>query len=261
MVAGAVVGAAQQLKEKLIRVAAHMLEADPGDLELRDGKVGVRGVPGMEKSFAEIALHAHYFRLSLPDDPTLTSGLDAAQVYDHPVTTLPSPDRKDLGIFYPIMGHMCHLPVVEVDIETGKITFLAYVAVHDCGTLVNPMTLAGHVRGGVAQGIGTAVYEHYRYDDNGQLVTANFMDYLIPTLHELPEEIVVGHVETPSPFTEYGIKGGGEGGRMGAPPAVASAVEDALRPLGVEIGTLPLTPKEVRTLIREAQARTQTAAE
>jgi len=261
MLAGAVVGAAGQLREKLIRVASHMLEADAGDLELRDGKIGVKGVPGMEKTLAEVALHAHYFRLSMPDDPGLTSGLDATQVYDHPVTTLPSADRKNLGIFYPMMGHMCHLPVVEVDIDTGKVEFLAYVAVHDCGTLVNPMTLAGHVRGGVAQGIGTALYERYHYDSDGQLLSANFMDYVIPTVHELPEDIVVGHVETPSPFTEYGIKGGGEGGRMGAPPAVASAIEDALRPLGVTIDALPLTPKNLRTLIREAQARQPAAAE
>ena len=260
MLAGAVVGAAQQLREKLIRVAAHMMEADTNDLELRDGKVGVRGVPGMEKTFAEVALHAHYFRLSMPDDPRLTSGLDAAHVYDHPVTTLPADDRKDLGIFYPIMGHMCHLPVVEVDIETGKVRFLAYVAVHDCSTLVNPMTLAGHVRGGVAQGIGTALYERYYYDQQGQLLTASFMDYLIPTVHELPDEIVVGHVETPSPFTEYGIKGGGEGGRMGAPPAVASAVEDALRPLGVKIDVLPLTPRYLRTSIRDMQRHLAAAA-
>jgi CO/xanthine dehydrogenase Mo-binding subunit len=261
MLAGAVVGASQQLKEKLIRVAADMMEADTGDLELRDGKVGVKGVPGMEKSFAEVALHVHYFRLSMPDDARFASGLDAAHVYDHPVTTLPSADRKNLGIFYPIMGHMCHLPVVEVDIETGQVKFLAYVAVHDCGTLVNPMTLAGHVRGGVAQGIGTAVYEQYHYDRNGQLLTASFMDYLVPTLHELPEEIVVGHVETPSPFTEYGIKGGGEGGRMGAPPAVASAIEDALKPLGVRIDALPLTPRHLRTLIREAEGRLPQAAD
>ena len=122
------------------------------------------------------------------------------------------------------------------------------------------MTLAGHVRGGVAQGIGTALYERYYYDRQGQLLTASFMDYLIPTLHELPEEIVVGHVETPSPFTEYGIKGGGEGGRMGAPPAVASAVEDALKPLGVKIDALPLTPRHLRTLMREAQAGQAAAA-
>jgi CO/xanthine dehydrogenase Mo-binding subunit len=146
-------------------------------------------------------------------------------------------------------------------VETGKVAFLAYAAVHDCGTLVNPMTLAGHVRGGVAQGIGTALYERYYYGSNGQLLTASFMDYLIPTLHELPQEIVVGHVETPSPYTEYGIKGGGEGGRMGAPPAVASAIEDALRPLGVTIDALPLTPKDLRALIRDAQVRQPIAAE
>ena len=164
MVTGALVGAANKIKDKMIRVAGHMLEADVADLELKDGKVSVKGAPGMAKSIAEIALHAHYFRLSMPDEVDLTSGLDATAVYDHPLTTLPSADRKDLGIFYPIMGHMCHLPVIEVDVETGKISFLDYVAVHDCGTMVNPMTLAGHVRGGTAQGIGTALYERFHYD-------------------------------------------------------------------------------------------------
>jgi CO/xanthine dehydrogenase Mo-binding subunit len=254
MVAGALVGAAGIIREKLFRVAGHMLEASPGDLELRDGKVGVKGAPGLEKTIAEIAMHAHFFRLSMPDDPTLTSGMDAAYTYDHPLTTLPSDDRSDLGIFYPIMGHMCHMPVAEVDVGTGQVSFLDYVAVHDCGTLVNPMTLAGHVRGGTAQGIGTALYEQYYYDADGQLLTANYADYLMPTLHELPENVRVGHVETPSPYTEYGIKGGGEGGRMGAPPAICSAIEDALRPLGVKVDALPITPRRLRTLIREAQA-------
>jgi CO/xanthine dehydrogenase Mo-binding subunit len=253
MVAGALVGAAGIIKEKLFRVAGHMLEASAGDLELRDGKVGVKGAPGLEKTIAEIAMHAHFFRLSMPDDPTLTSGMDAAYTYDHPLTTLPSDDRSDLGIFYPIMGHMCHMPVVEVDVGTGQVRFLDYVAVHDCGTLVNPMTLAGHVRGGTAQGIGTALYEQYYYDADGQLLTANYADYLMPSVHELPENVRVGHVETPSPYTEYGIKGGGEGGRMGAPPAICSAIEDALRPLGVKVDALPITPRRLRTLIREAQ--------
>jgi CO/xanthine dehydrogenase Mo-binding subunit len=255
MVAGAVVGAAGMIKEKLFRVAGYMLEASPGDLELREGKVGVKGAPGLEKTIAEIAMHAHFFRLSMPDDPTLTSGIDAAYTYDHPLTTLPSDDRSDLGIFYPIMGHMCHMPVVEVDPATGQVSFLDYVAVHDCGTMVNPMTLAGHVRGGTAQGIGTALYEQYYYDDEGQLLTASYTDYLIPTVHEVPPNVRVGHVETPSPFTEYGIKGGGEGGRMGAPPAICAAIEDALRPLGVKIDAMPVTPRRLRTLIRSAQAR------
>ena len=254
MVAGALVGAANIIKEKLFRVAGHMLEAAPTDLELRDGKVGVKGAPGMEKSIADIAMHAHFFRLSMPDDPTLTSGLDAAYTYDHPLTTLPSDDRSDLGIFYPIMGHMCHMPVVEVDPSTGKVSFLDYVAVHDCGTLVNPMTLAGHVRGGTAQGIGTALYEQYHYDENGQLLTASYADYLIPTAYEVPQDVRVGHVETPSPYTEYGIKGGGEGGRMGAPPAVCAAIEDALRPFGVKIDAMPVTPAKLRGLIRAGKA-------
>ena len=100
-------------------------------------------------------MHAYFSDCPLPDDPTLTSGIDAAYTYDHPLTTMPSEDRSDLGIFYPIMGHMCHMPVVEVDIRTGQVTFLDYVAVHDCGTMVNPVTLGGHVVGGTAQGIGT----------------------------------------------------------------------------------------------------------
>lgn len=256
MVAGALVGASAAIRDKLLRVASHMLEAASSDLELRDGKVGVKGVPGMEKTIAEVAMHAHLFRLSMPDEPDLTSGVDAAYTYDHPLTTPPSADRTDLGIFYPIMGHMCHLPVIEVDPETGQVSFLDYVAVHDCGTVVNPATLAGHVRGGTAQGIGTALYEQFFYDGNGQLLTASFADYLIPTVHEVPDDIRVGHVETPSPFTEYGIKGGGEGGRMGAPPAICAAIEDALRPLGVRIDAIPVTPARLRGLIREAQQRT-----
>jgi aerobic carbon-monoxide dehydrogenase large subunit len=249
----AIHGASERLRAKVFAIAANMLECAPVDLELRDGKVGVKGAPGLEKTIAEIAMHAHFFRLSMPDDPTLTSGMDAAYTYDHPLTTLPSDDRSDLGIFYPIMGHMCHMPVVEVDVGTGQVRFLDYVAVHDCGTLVNPMTLAGHVRGGTAQGIGTALYEQYYYDADGQLLTANYADYLMPSVHELPENVRVGHVETPSPYTEYGIKGGGEGGRMGAPPAICSAIEDALRPLGVKVDALPITPRRLRTLIREAQ--------
>ena len=132
-----------------MRVASHFLEAAEDDLELVDGAVRIQG-SDRAMSIPEIALQAHYFRLSLPDD--VDSGLDASHVYDHPYTTMPSEDRSDLGVFYPIMGHMCHIPVIEVDAETGRIEFLDYVAVHDCGTVVNPMTLAGHVRGGNGAG-------------------------------------------------------------------------------------------------------------
>ncbi len=252
MIAGAIVGASMKLKDKMRLIAGKMLEASPDDLEFRNGKIGVAGVPGMEKTIGEVALFAHYFRLDLPEGDAYASGLDASYVYDHPLTTMPAADRSHLGIFYPIMGHMCHLALVEVDAKTGRVAILDYVAVHDAGTVVNPMTLAGHIRGGTAQGIGTALYEHFHYDENGQLVTASFADYLIPTLHEMPREIRVGHVATPSPFTEYGIKGGGEGGRMGAPAALSRAVEDALLPYRVKVDELPLTPQRVRALIRTA---------
>ncbi|MFQ3453049.1 molybdopterin-dependent oxidoreductase [Bradyrhizobium sp. UFLA01-814] len=124
----------------------------------------------------------------------------------------------------------------------------------DCGTIVNPMTLAGHVRGGTAQGIGSAIYEEYKYADDGQLLNANFADYILPSVNEVPPNVRVGHVVTPSPFTEYGIKGGGEGGRMGAPPAIASAIEGALKPFRAKADFLPLTPAKLRGLIRQATA-------
>ncbi|MGB8434873.1 MAG: molybdopterin cofactor-binding domain-containing protein, partial [Burkholderiales bacterium] len=255
MIAGAVVGASKKVKEKLLRVAGHMMETDVNDLELRAGNIGVKGVPGKEKSIAEVALFAHYFRLNLPEGDDFASGIDAAYVYDHPLTTMPAADRSHLGIFYPIMGHMCHLALVEVDPKTGKVAILDYVAVHDAGTVVNPMTLAGHIRGGTAQGIGTTLYEKFHYDENGQLVTGTFADYLIPTLSEMPPAIRVGHVETPSPFTEYGIKGGGEGGRMGAPGALSRAIEDALVQYRVRCDELPLTPRKVREMVRAGEKR------
>ena len=161
MIAGALTGTAGKIKEKLLTVGSHMLEASLADLELVDGRVSVKGAPEHDKTIAKIALHAHYFRLSMPDDAELTSGIDATHVYDHPLTTMPSVDRTDLGVFYPVMGHMCHLTAVEVDVETGKIEFLDYVAVHDAGTMVNPMTLKGHIRGGTASGIRTAMCEHF----------------------------------------------------------------------------------------------------
>lgn len=254
MAAGAVVKGVRTLRQRLFRFAAHMMEADAKSLELREGKVGVLGVPGMEKSIAEVATAAHYFRLNFPEGEEFDSGLETTAVYDHPLTTMPASDRSHLGIFYPIMGHMVHAAAVEVDPATGKVHILDYVAVHDCGTVVNPMTLAGHVRGGTAQGIGTAFYEHFVYDSTGQLLTGSFADYHMPTAHEVPQ-IRVGHVETPSPYTEYGIKGGGEGGRMAAPPLLVQAVEDALSGFGVELSEVPLTPRRIREIVRKAQAR------
>lgn len=249
MLAGAVEGASAKIKDKARRAAAHLLEIDPHDLEWVDGGFQARGVPDRRKTLPEIATALHLFTLDFPEE--LESGLADSKVFDHPYTTLPSADRKDLGVFYPFMGHACHLPVVEVDIETGAVTFLHYAAVHDCGTLVNPRSLAGHIVGGTAQGIGTALTEEFVYDQEGQLQTASYMDYLIPTAMDVPE-LTIGHVETPSPYTPHGIKGGGEGGRMMAPAAINIAVNDALAPLGVCLKELPMTPERIRSAIREA---------
>jgi CO/xanthine dehydrogenase Mo-binding subunit len=252
MLAGAVEGATAKIKAKALRAAAHLLEASPDDLEWVDGGFQVKGVPEQRKSLADIAIMLHLFKHSFPED--MESGLEDSKVFDHPYTTMPSADRKDLGVFYPFMGHACHVPVVEVDLETGSVSFLAYAAVHDCGTLVNPRSLAGHIVGGTAQGIGTALYEEFVYDDDGQLLTSSYLDYLIPTAMEVPE-LKIGHHETPSPYTLHGIKGGGEGGRMMAPAAINVAVNDALAHLGVRVTELPITPDRLRAAIRAAQAR------
>jgi carbon-monoxide dehydrogenase large subunit len=253
MLTGATVGAARKLKDKMARIAAHTLEADPEDILFEDGRAVVRGVPEKSLTYADIGLKAYWFRLDLP--PGMESGLEARHTYDHPYLTPPSADRKDLGAFYPMMAHGAHIPVVEVNPSTGQVRVLRYVAVHDVGTIVNPKSLRGQIAGGIAQGIGMAFYEQCVYDEQGQPLAASFMDYLLPTAMDVPK-FEIGHVETPSPFTEYGVKGGGEGGRMIAPAALASAVEDALSPLGIRIDEVPMTPERIADLIDAARGPT-----
>ncbi|MFL5702684.1 MAG: molybdopterin cofactor-binding domain-containing protein, partial [Ktedonobacteraceae bacterium] len=150
------------------------------------------------------------------------------------------------------MGHAAHIPIVEVDIKTGQVKFLKYIAVHDVGTVVNPRSLKGQIRGGIAQGVGLTLLEQVQYSADGQNLTATLADYLLPTANDVPM-VEVYHHETPSPFTAYGVKGGGEGGRMVAPPAVTSAIEDALKPFGVKIEEMPITPEKIVTWVAQAQ--------
>lgn len=250
MLSGAVHGAAKKLKEKMFKIAAHVLEANPDDLELSEGRVSVKGKPSSSLSIADIGMKAYWFKLDLPAD--MESGLEGTFTYDHPFTTMPSEDRKDLGAFYPIMGHAAHIPIVEVDIKTGQVTFLKYIAVHDVGTVVNPRSLKGQIRGGIAQGVGLTLLEQVQYSADGQNLTSTLADYLLPTANDVPL-VEVYHLETPSPYTAYGVKGGGEGGRMVAPPAVTSAIEDALKPFGVKIEEMPITPEKIVTWVAQAQ--------
>jgi CO/xanthine dehydrogenase Mo-binding subunit len=250
MVTGAIRGAARKLQKKIIEIAAHTLEVPPEDMEIIDARVQVKGAPELGQSLAEVAATAYFFALNLP--PGMTSGLEEQYTYDHPLTTLPSPDRSDLGIFYPIMGHNCHIGVMEVDPETGMTTWLDYAAVHDAGTIVNPITLGGHVTGGTAQGVGTALLEELVYDSEGQFKSPSFFEYLVPSATEVPP-MKLGHVETPSPYTEYGIKGGGEGGRMSTPAVISAAIDDALREYGMRVRNLPIRPSDIVATVQAAR--------
>ena len=242
MVSGAVAGAAGEVKAKRRRIVAHKLEVSEEDLEFRDGGVSVVGSPDRAMSISDIALTAYMFHLDLPAG--MESGLAAQSTYDHPLTTLPNDDRSDLGIFYPFVGHAWHIAVVEVDVETGKVTFLRYAAVHDAGTIVNPKTLDGQVIGGTVQGLGTALYEEYLYDDEGRVRNETFEYYHLPSSMDAPS-ITVGHQETPSPYTAYGIKGAGEGGRMLSPAIMSAAIEDALSDHDVRITSLPISAEQI----------------
>lgn len=253
MLSGAARGASRLVRDKMLRVAGHLLEIAPDDLELVDGMIRPQGESDGGMSIADVALKANLFKSDLPDSEP--SGLNATFTYDHPYATDPAPDRSEMGVFYPFVSHACHIPIVEVDRETGVVRVLKYFAVNDCGTVMNPKLLEGQVIGGIVQGIGAALLEQYVYDDEGALQTWTWRDYLLPTVNDVPEITVVHH-ETPSPFTEYGVKGGGEGGRLVAPTALASAVEDALRPLGVRIDELPMTPERVVTWIDGADRAT-----
>lgn len=242
MVSGAVAGAAAQMKEKIARIAADKLEVKEDDLEFRDGGVGVKGSPDKHLTLGDIAMTAYMFKLDLP--PDMESGLATQWTYDHPLTTLPNDDRSDLGFFYPFVGHAWHMAVVEVDTGTGRVEFLRYAAVHDAGTVVNPKTLNGQIIGGTVQGLGTAMLEEYKYDEEGRLLNDNFEHYHLPSSMEVPT-ITIGHQETPSPFTAYGIKGAGEGGRMLTPAIMSAAIEDALSPYGVRVTSLPISAEQI----------------
>jgi CO/xanthine dehydrogenase Mo-binding subunit len=250
MLSGAVAGAAGVLRDKILRIAEHLLEIDRADLVLEDGVVSARGAQDRSLTLAGIAEVANLFPLDLPAG--MESGLQATYRYDHPYVTAPSADRSDFGIFYGLVSHGCHVAVVEVDPETGVVTPLSYLAVNDSGTVLNPTLLEGQIRGGVVQGVGAALSEQYAYGPGGELLTRDYTEYVLPTVDIVPREFRVLHHETPSPFTQYGVKGGGEGGRLMAPAVIASAVEDALRPFGVRVDEAPITASRIVELIQES---------
>ena len=237
---GAVVGAARKVRAKLLRIAAHRLEVAVDDLELASGEARVRGVPGKRLVFRELARTAYADVLGLP--PGEEPGLEATHMHSNPLARPVDAQRRVRSQL--VFSNAAHVTLVEVDRRTGQVKILDHVVVHDCGREMNPLIVEGMVHGSTAHGMGAALLEEFRYDAQGQLLTATFMDYLKPTALDVPD-IRVDRLETPSPFTPLGAKGVGEGGAIPGPAAVANAVEDALASFGVTVRSLPLTPERV----------------
>ena len=232
---GSVLRATADVRQKLLEIAANELEASEHDLELEDGVVAVRGSPTRSLTVAGIAAAAYAARAPSGVDPMLTS----TRSYDPPAT----------------YSNACIACVVEVDAETGRVTVERIVAVEDCGTVLNPLLVDGQVAGAVAQGVGAVLYEGLPYGEDGQFLAGSLGEFLYPTAPELPD-VEVDHLVTPSPLTEGGIKGMGEGGLIGAPAAVVNAIADALSPFGVSIDGTPLRPCDILAAIDTGVAAT-----
>jgi carbon-monoxide dehydrogenase large subunit len=236
MAGGACIIAARRVREKAIRIAAHLLEAAPSDVAIDNGSFRVRGTDGPAVAWSNVARAAYMGTSALPAD--LEPGLEASASHDLPIDHVPA-------------SYGVHCATVEVDVETGTFTILRYVIVEDCGTRLNPVVVDGQLHGAFAQGLGTATSEALVYDANGQLLTASLMDYGVPRASQMPT-VEIHHLNTPSPYTLNGAKGMAEGASVAPPATLVNAVCDALRPLGVEITALPLTADRLRAAIAAA---------
>jgi carbon-monoxide dehydrogenase large subunit len=233
MAGGAVARVSVMLAEKVKRIGAGLLQAPVDQVTLADGRVMFGEASVTLRDVAQAA-YLHPERLPVGEEPSL----EVTATYEPGAST---------GAF----AYATHACTVAVDPGTGVVEILDYVVCHDCGTMVNPMIVEAQVVGGVAQGIGTALYEEIPYDSNGQPLASTFLDYVIPGASEVPD-IRVLHMETPSPHTKYGIKGMGEGGAIAPPAAVINGINDALRRLGVRVTETPATPERVLDAIAAA---------
>ena len=221
------------MKDKIVAAAAALLEAAPADIEVSDGTVSVRGAPASSVPLARVIQSA----LPTFAKPGPVSPDFEATVYHHqPTVTYTS---------------AVHVAVVDVDTGTGAVVLRRYLVAHDCGKVINPVIVDGQIHGGVAQGVGGGLLEEMVYDEQAQLLTGTFMDYLVPTAMELPP-IETVHLEYPSPRNPLGVKGIGEGGAISPPAAIANAVEDALAPWQVRVTRTPLGPSVVLGLLGKA---------
>jgi carbon-monoxide dehydrogenase large subunit len=229
--------AAMDVSAKGRRLAAHLLEASPDDVEAVSGGFRVKGVPERIIGWDRIGDFAHR-PVGLPPDET--PGLEATVFF-----------RQD----HPAWSFGAGIAVVTVDRDTGQVRLERIVAVDDCGNAINPMLVEGQIVGGLAQGIGQALLEHVRYDDEGQLLTSTFMEYAIPRADDMPSDLVLDRTVTPSPLNPLGAKGIGEGGACMAPPVIVGAVVDALSPFGIRHADMPLTAEKIWQMLRQSPNR------
>jgi CO/xanthine dehydrogenase Mo-binding subunit len=256
MLGGALHAAAAKVRRKLSAIAASVLETAAEDIVVEGRRYHLAGMPDRGMDLADLADVAYNQRYLLPDG--MQAGVVEDAIYQgpgRPGSGMLAPKEKKLG--FPSYAFDFHIPVVEVDRETYEITFLDYVIVHDCGTVINPLVVKGFVFGGMGHGVGGALYEHFAYDELGVLKAATFIDYLMPTVAEIPR-VRLYAMETPSPLHPYGAKGTAEGAYMTTPAAIASAIEDALAPLGIAIDEIPITPTLLFERAMDASKRAKT---
>jgi CO/xanthine dehydrogenase Mo-binding subunit len=254
MSGNAIALAARGVREKALRIAADVLEASPDDLEIDEGLIQVRGVPGSSIPLRTVAVLSNPLRYAF-DEAAQQATQFAGPGDDSkpPVAVGDAPGLEHRDYYSPIRSTFAsgaHAVLVEIDPATWEIDVVKYAVVHDCGNVVNPMIVEGQVLGGVAQGVGGALYERMAYDADGQLQNASFMDFLMPYASEVPD-VVIDHQTTPSPLNPLGIKGAGEAGVIPGTAAIASAIEDAV---GRRITSMPISPTELYDLVRNPES-------
>ena len=255
MLGGAAAGAAKLLRAKLLKLAAHDLKLAENDVAYESGDVVCISDASKRLSWDALVQIAHRYYHRLP--PGMEPGLQEKFVWEVPTGgALPTEDGRIQ--MYPCHSFEAHVVLASIDPATGKTTLHRYVCGHDCGTMISPDVVHGMTYGGIAHGIGAALYEKFAYSEQGQLLSGTFMDYLLPSATEVPTLTIVDHC-TPSPLTEFGQKGSGEAGYLGSPAAIASAVNDALAPRGAAIHFLPMTPQAVWRVLRAAEQTTKAA--
>jgi CO/xanthine dehydrogenase Mo-binding subunit len=247
---GAVYHAAEKLKAKITAIAAHDLGIPIEHAVYDRGAVYDRHLPDKRRSWADVVWIAHRNFHRMP--PDMEPGLGVSHIEQVPTGgALPTPDGRVQ--MYPCFSFEFHLILISIDPDLGILKIECYRIGHDCGTVINPKIVRGMTLGGIAHGVGAALYEEFAYDGEGQLITQSFMDYLLPSAHEVPP-VEITHHETPSPLTVFGQKGSGESGYLGAAAAIANAVNDALRPLGISVNTLPLKASKLGDAIAKARS-------